>query len=174
VGRDHVTFRNRRADLRPPSWQPIRISRQGCRSCRGQKDRCCGAARDAAHPRHVSARSAGTACLGFCQGTTARLAGSEPPKYADEEKPFEELKARLAKTIEFIKSLDQSVISAAADKGITFPAGWGTQRTLKGKDYLVLSGLPNFYFHVTTAYNILRHCGVELGKRDFLGPPGSS
>ena len=88
----------------------------------------------------------------------------------DEEKTFEELKARLAKTIEFIKSLDQSVISAAADKEITFPAGGGTQRTLKGKDYLVLSGFTeNFYFHVTTAYNILRHCGVELGKQDFLG-----
>ena len=95
-------------------------------------------------------------------------------KYADEEKTFEELKARLAKTIEFIKSLDQSVISAAADKEITFPAGGGTQRTLKGKDYLVLSGLPNFYFHVTTAYNILRHCGVELGKRDFLGVSASA
>ena len=107
-------------------------------------------------------------------GTTARLAGSEPPKYADEEKTFEELKARLAKTADFIKSLDQSVISAAVDKDITFPAGGGTQRTLKGKDYLVLSGLPNFYFHVTTAYNILRHCGVELGKRDFLGVPASS
>jgi hypothetical protein len=105
----------------------------------------------------------------FAKGTTARLTGAEPPKYVDEEKTFEELKARLAKTIEFIKSLDQSVISAAADKEITFPAGGGTQRTLKGKDYLVLSGLPNFYFHVTTAYNILRHCGVELGKRDFLG-----
>jgi len=110
----------------------------------------------------------------FAKGTTARLAGSEPPKYADEEKTFEELKARLAKTIEFIKWLDQSVISAAADKDITFPAGGGTQRTLKGKDYLVLSGLPNFYFHVTTAYNILRHCGVELGKRDFLGVSASS
>ena len=110
----------------------------------------------------------------FAKGTTARLTGAEPPKYVDEEKTFEELKARLAKTIEFIKSLDQSVISAAAGKDITFPAGGGTQRTLKGKDYLVLSGLPNFYFHVTTAYNILRHCGVELGKRDFLGVPASS
>ena len=110
----------------------------------------------------------------FAKGTTARLAGAEPPKYVDEEKTFEELKARLAKTIEFIKSLDQAVISAAADKDITFPAGGGTQRTLKGKDYLVLSGLPNFYFHVTTAYNILRHCGVELGKRDFLGVSASA
>ena len=110
----------------------------------------------------------------FAKGTTARLAGAEPPKYVDEEKTFEELKARLAKTIEFIKSLEKPVISAAADKEITFPAGGGTQRTLKGKDYLVLSGLANFYFHVTTAYNILRHCGVELGKRDFLGVPASS
>jgi uncharacterized protein len=104
----------------------------------------------------------------FAKGTSARLA------YADEEKTFDELKARLAKTLEFIKSLDQSAISAAADKDITFPAGGGTQRTLKGRDYVVLSGLPNFYFHVTTAYNILRHCGVELGKGDFLGRPSGA
>ena len=110
----------------------------------------------------------------FAKGTTARLAALEPPKYPDEEKTFEELKARLSKTIEFIKSLDHAVISAAADRDITFPAGGGTQRTLKGMDYLVLSGLPNFYFHVTTAYNILRHCGVELGKRDFLGVSASA
>jgi len=104
----------------------------------------------------------------FAKGTTARLAGSAPPKYPDEEKAFEELKARLTRTVEFIKSLDQAVISAAADRDITFPGGEGTQR------HLVLSGLPNFYFHVTTAYNILRHRGVELGKRDFLSPRGSS
>jgi uncharacterized protein len=110
----------------------------------------------------------------FAKGTTARLAGLEPPKYADEEKTIDELKARLTKTVEFIKSLDRAAIDAAADKDITFPAGGGTQRTLKGTDYLVLSGLPNFYFHVTTAYNILRHCGVELGKRDFLGRPPST
>ncbi len=110
----------------------------------------------------------------FAKGTTARLAGMEPPKYADEEKTIDELKARLTKTVEFVSSLDRGVIDAAVDKDITFPAGGGTQRTLKGKDYLVLSGLPNFYFHVTTAYNILRHCGVEIGKRDFLGrPPGT-
>jgi uncharacterized protein len=110
----------------------------------------------------------------FAKGTTARLAGMEPPKYADEEKTIDELNARLTKTVEFIKSLDRAAIDSAADKDITFPAGGGTQRTLKGKDFLVLSGLPNFYFHVTTAYNILRHCGVELGKRDFLGRPSST
>jgi uncharacterized protein len=109
----------------------------------------------------------------FAKGTTARLAGMEPPKYADEEKTIDELKARLTKTVDFITSLDCAAIDAAADNDITFPSGGGTQRTLNGGDYLVLSGLPNFYFHVTTAYNILRHCGVELGKRDFLGrPPG--
>ena len=75
------------------------------------------------------------------------------------------MKARLTRTLEFIKSLDQAVIGAAADKDITFPAGGGTQRTLKGTDCLVLSG-PNFYFHVTTAYNILRHCGVSFCNRE--------
>jgi hypothetical protein len=105
----------------------------------------------------------------FAKGTTARLAGLEPPKYEDEEKTIDDLQARLNKTLDFVRSLDRAAIDAAADKDINFPAGGGTQRTLNGTDYLVLSGLPNFYFHVTTAYNILRHCGVEFGKRDFFG-----
>ena len=99
---------------------------------------------------------------------SARLAGIDPPKYEDNETTIAELKARIAKTVAFVKTLDAGKIDASADREITFPLGPKTGH-MKGADYLNHFALPNFYFHVTTAYDILRHCGVEIGKRDFLG-----
>jgi hypothetical protein len=99
----------------------------------------------------------------------ARLAGVEPPKFEDDEKTLDELKARIAKTLAFVKSLDAAKIDAAAEREITFPLGPTNKGHMSGTDYLNHFVLPNFYFHLTTAYTILRHCGVELGKRDFLG-----
>jgi hypothetical protein len=93
---------------------------------------------------------------------------SEPPKYPDDEKSFEDLKARIAKTLDYVKSVKAADMDAAADKDITFPVGPNSM-TLKGTAFLVNFVLPNFYFHATTAYDILRHAGVEIGKRDFLG-----
>jgi hypothetical protein len=104
----------------------------------------------------------------FAKNTMGRLTG-EPPKFPDEEKSFAELKARIAKTVEYVKGFTPAQIDAAADKDVTFPIGPQQTMTLKGAEYLVGFALPNFYFHATTAYDILRHCGVELGKRDFLG-----
>ena len=104
----------------------------------------------------------------FAKNTMGRLTG-EPPKFPDEEKSFADLKARIAKTIDYVKGFTPAQIDAAADKDVTFPIGPQQTMTLKGADYLVGFALPNFYFHATTAYDILRHCGVELGKRDFLG-----
>jgi uncharacterized protein len=99
----------------------------------------------------------------------ARLAGIEPPKYEDNEKTIGELKARLAKTVAFIKSLDAKQIDGAADRQITFPLGPTNKGEMKGDDYLNHFVLPNVYFHLTAAYAILRHCGVEIGKQDYLG-----
>jgi len=99
----------------------------------------------------------------------ARLAGIDPPRYEDNEKTIAELKARIAKTISFVKALDAKTIDASADREITFPLGPNNKGHMKGADYLNHFVLPNFYFHVTTAYDILRHCGVEIGKRDFFG-----
>jgi hypothetical protein len=99
----------------------------------------------------------------------ARLAGVEPPRYEDTEKTIEELKDRIAKTLAFVKTLDAKAIDAAADREITFPLGPTNKGHMKGADYLTHFVLPNFYFHLTAAYAILRHCGVEIGKRDFLG-----
>ncbi len=99
----------------------------------------------------------------------ARLAGVEPPSYEDNETTVAQLKARLAKTIEYLKSLDTKAIDASADRDIKFPVGGGTNGQMRGTDYLDHYVLPNFYFHLTAAYAILRNCGVEIGKRDFLG-----
>lgn len=100
---------------------------------------------------------------------SARLAGVEPPRLEDNETTMEELKARIAKTVAYLKTLDPKRIDASADREITFPLGPTNKSQMKGGDYLNHFVLPNFYFHVTAAYAILRHCGVDIGKRDFIG-----
>lgn len=104
----------------------------------------------------------------FAKGAGGRLAGAKLPKYPDTESSFEELKTRIAKTIGFLKTLKAKQIDGSEEKEITLPIA-GEPRTFKGQGYLVDFALPNFYFHVTTAYAILRHCGFEVGKRDFIG-----
>ena len=112
-------------------------------------------------------RQVQTAC-DQAKNASARLAGVEPPRYEDNETTISELQVRIARTLAFVKTLDANKIDASVDREITFPLG-PNRGHMKGWDYLVHFALPNFHFHVTTAYNILRHCGVEIGKRDFLG-----
>jgi hypothetical protein len=100
---------------------------------------------------------------------SSRLAGVEAPRYEDQETTIEQLKARIAKTVAYVKTLDRKQIDAAADREITFPLGPTNKGHMKGDDYLNHFMLPNFYFHLTAAYAILRHCGVDIGKQDFLG-----
>jgi len=102
------------------------------------------------------------------KGMAARLAGAEVPVYADAEASFADLKARIAKTIDFVKSFTPDRFEGSEDRDIVIKAG-GTELKFKGRQYLTGFVFPNFYFHATTAYDILRHCGVEIGKRDFLG-----
>jgi hypothetical protein len=104
----------------------------------------------------------------FAKGTTARLAGAEVPKYADDETTFAALKARIAKTVKFVEGFKPKDIDGSETRDITLTVG-GQDMHFKGEPYLVHFALPNFYFHATTAYNILRRCGVEIGKRDFIG-----
>ena len=104
----------------------------------------------------------------LAKGAAARLAGVEVPKHDDTEKTFADLKARLAKTVAFVQSFKPSDIDGSEDRGISLTLGEHTM-SFKGQPYLVHFVMPNFYFHCTTAYDILRHCGVELGKRDFIG-----
>jgi len=104
----------------------------------------------------------------FAKGTVARLAGAEVPKFPDTEASFDDLKARIARTIDFVKTFKPAQIDGSEAREITIPIG-GQPHTFKGQSYLLHQAMPNFYFHATTTYAILRHCGVELGKRDFLG-----
>jgi hypothetical protein len=105
----------------------------------------------------------------FAKGAAARLAGREPPAWEDNEASLAELKARIARTIEFLQDFRSEQFEGADERDITLTIRNETIR-LKGAPYLLQQALPNFYFHVTTAYAILRHCGLEIGKRDFLGP----
>jgi hypothetical protein len=100
---------------------------------------------------------------------SARLAGTEAPKVEDNETTIAQLKERIAKTVAFLKTLDRKAIDASAEREITFPLGPEKKGHMKGDDYLNHFMLPNFYFHCTAAYTILRHLGVDVGKRDFLG-----
>ena len=104
------------------------------------------------------------------KGAVARLAGMEIPVYEDNEQTLADLKARIAKTIAFIQTVTQERIDGTEDKEIVIKRG-DREIRYKGMQFLLGQALPNFYFHVTTAYNILRHNGIELGKRDYLGNP---
>ncbi|HYL03964.1 MAG TPA: DUF1993 domain-containing protein [Steroidobacteraceae bacterium] len=104
----------------------------------------------------------------LAKNSVARLAAEEPPRFADTETTFEELQARIARCLDYLKSVPASALEGAETREIKVPAG---ERTLefKGLDFLQRWAIPNVFFHVTTAYCILRHNGVELGKRDFIG-----
>jgi hypothetical protein len=104
------------------------------------------------------------------KGAVARLAGVDIPKHEDTEQTFAELKARIAKTIDFIESVSAAKVDGSEEKDIVMQMRSG-ERRFKGMQYLLGHAYPNFYFHVTTAYNILRHNGVEVGKADFIGKP---
>jgi hypothetical protein len=104
------------------------------------------------------------------KGVIARLAGVEIPAYEDNEKTLADLKARIARTIAFIQTVTPAQIDGTEDKQIITKRGEKETR-YTGIQFLLGHAVPNFYFHVTTTYNILRHNGVEIGKRDFLGQP---
>jgi hypothetical protein len=100
-----------------------------------------------------------------------RLAGADLPSFSNTEATIPELKDRIAKCIDFIKGLKPDAIDGTEDKEIKIVFPSGATREFTGQSLLLNNSLPNFYFHCTTAYDILRHCGVELGKRDFMGTP---
>jgi hypothetical protein len=99
----------------------------------------------------------------------ARLAGLEPPEWADDEASLDALRARIRKTIEFVQSVPAEKIDGSEEREIQMPAGPDRTLTFAGEAFLTRFSLPNFFFHATTTYALLRHAGVELGKMDFLG-----
>ena len=98
----------------------------------------------------------------------ARLAGEDGPAFDNSEKSFPELIERIRRTVAYLESVKPEQIDGTEDKDVVLKRG-ETVNTYKGQDYLINRALPNFYFHVTTAYDILRHNGVEVGKKDYLG-----
>ena len=105
----------------------------------------------------------------FAKGPMARLAGMENPKFDDVETTIPELKARIVRTLAFVNSVPESSFAGAEDRDISIQAGSQTME-FKGLPYLVGFAQPNLYFHLSMAYAILRHNGVDVGKRDFIGP----
>ena len=105
----------------------------------------------------------------FAKTVSARLAGVEPPKLEDKETTFAELQTRIATVLTFIGGLSEEKFADAATREIVTQAGTPREKRFNGQSYLLNYGLPHFFFHVTTAYAILRHNGVELGKKDYIG-----
>lgn len=104
----------------------------------------------------------------FAKGCVARLAGTEIPKFEDNERTLAELRERIARTVRFIEGVGPADIDGSEEREISLTVG-GEEMHFRGQAYLVHFVMPNFYFHVTTAYDILRHCGLKIGKRDFMG-----
>jgi hypothetical protein len=105
----------------------------------------------------------------LAKNSVARLAALEPPRFEDTEKTVEELRARIARTIDYLKGVPASAFEGAEDRDLKVPAGPDKFLDFKGLDFLQRFAIPNVFFHVTTAYAILRHNGVEIGKKDFIG-----
>ena len=104
----------------------------------------------------------------FAKGASSRLAGREVPRYEDNETSFAELQARIAKTRDYLATFKPAEFEGAEERTVTLKVG-GKDVEIKGQKYLLDVAMPNFYFHITTAYDILRHNGVPLGKGNFLG-----
>lgn len=105
----------------------------------------------------------------FAKSVSARLAGADVPAWEDNEKTFDELQARIRRTLDFIGGLDPAGFADAGSREIVLRPGTPKERRLQGQAYLLSYGLPQFFFHVTTTYALLRHGGVEIGKKDFMG-----
>ena len=105
----------------------------------------------------------------FAKSVPARLAGADVPAYDDGEQSFGELRERIAKTLAFIDGLDPAAFEGSEERTILLRPGKPKERSISGQGYLLNYGLPQFFFHVTTAYALLRHNGIEIGKKDFMG-----
>ncbi|HEX4649716.1 MAG TPA: DUF1993 domain-containing protein [Steroidobacteraceae bacterium] len=105
----------------------------------------------------------------LAKNSVARLAAQEPPRFEDTETTFEQLRVRIARVIDYLKSVPASALEGAETRDVRVPSGQRAYE-FKGLEFLQRWAIPNVFFHVTTAYAILRHNGVDLGKRDFLGP----
>ena len=105
----------------------------------------------------------------LAKNSVARLAALEPPRFEDNEKTIEELRTRIARTIDYLKGIPASAFEGSEDRDLKVPAGPDKFLDFKGLDFVQRWAIPNVFFHITTAYAILRHNGVDIGKKDFIG-----
>ena len=105
----------------------------------------------------------------LAKNSVSRLAALEPPRFEDNEKTLEELRTRIARTIDYMKGIPASAFEGSEDRDLKVPAGPDKFLDFKGLDFVQRWAIPNVFFHITTAYAILRHNGVDIGKRDFIG-----
>lgn len=108
----------------------------------------------------------------FCdhaKNAAFRVAGLEPPRIEDKETTLDELRARIRRTLDLLASVDAKAVDAGAERELVFPAGGGRRAKMVGAAYIAHYGAPNFYFHLVTAYDILRYAGAPIGKLDYLG-----
>jgi hypothetical protein len=105
----------------------------------------------------------------FATGVSARLAGAEVPAYEGGDQTFADLRQRIAATLAFVGGLDAARFQGSEQREIVLRPGTPKERRIGGEAYLLAYGLPQFFFHVTTAYDLLRHGGVEIGKKDYMG-----
>jgi len=105
----------------------------------------------------------------FAKSVPARIAGIEVASYEDSEQTFAELQERISKTVAVLDTMSSAQFEGGADKQIVLRPGTPKEKTLSGQDYVLRYGLPQFFFHVTTAYDLLRHNGIEIGKKDYMG-----
>lgn len=105
----------------------------------------------------------------FAKSVPARIAGIEVDSYEDSEQTFAELQERISKTVAVLDAMTAAQFEGGADKQIVLRPGTPKEKTLTGQDYVLRYGVPQFFFHVTTAYNLLRHNGIEIGKKDYMG-----
>jgi hypothetical protein len=104
----------------------------------------------------------------YVKAAASWLSGQKPPKHEDNEQTIDELRARIRKTVDFVRSVGEVQYSGAGDRKVSF--SWAPGKTIAGEDYLLQMTIPNVYFHIAMAYAILRNGGVDVGKMDFLGP----
>jgi hypothetical protein len=105
----------------------------------------------------------------FAKSVPSRIAGVEVAAYEDTEQSFDELQQRIVKTLALIDTFSAAQLDGSAIKEVVLRPGTPKEKTLSVEDYAVKYGMPQFFFHITTAYNLLRHNGVEIGKKDFMG-----
>jgi hypothetical protein len=105
----------------------------------------------------------------LAKNSVARIAALEPPRFEDHEKTIEELRARIARTVDYLKGIPASAFEGAEDRDLKVPAGPDKFLDFKGLDFVQRWAIPHVFFHITAAYAILRHNGVDIGKRDFIG-----